>query len=335
MSNFTDIDYWRAIVHFGLNTATYKPALSICLLKAANEGRTIIKWQDLAKDFLDIYSARLDSNAMPQQGIMGRQTKLERIIKQLRVGRLALSEAVDMVAKDGFVDVVPRFHNIIGTSASLAADKFYEVEFGSHLIIKDALLGIANEDFDNLVAGSEARWGMLEGSFHVRHSNHDIALANSIREMYLIDGDNRKSLTHLKPFLAPFQANVCFYCSLPMAVSEVDHVLPRQVLQHDKLWNLVLAHKLCNGQKLDMVVLPYIVEKLIQRNENIMGSTSRKKAEIHKALGTTPTERASKVWAEYEQVKIVLGPNYWHGSEDYNRATNPFYESLITKLNGG
>ena len=38
--------------------------------------------------------------------------------------------------------------------------------------------------------------------------------------------------------------------------SAVDHVLPRG-LCHDEIWNLVVAHSHCNGQKLDYVVTTF------------------------------------------------------------------------------
>ena len=121
---------------------------------------------------------------MPQQGTIGRQTKLERIINQTKIGKLTTAQAIDAIEKDGFVDVVPRFHTI-GNDKHFAADKFYDVNFGKKIIIKNTLLQIAHESFDDLVSESEARWAMLEGSFKIRHSDYNFSLANSIREMYL------------------------------------------------------------------------------------------------------------------------------------------------------
>jgi len=333
LDNFTELDYWQAIIHFGLNTATYKPALSLCYLNAVKDKKTTLQWSDLSRDFLNVYRKRLQQDAMPQQGTLGRQTKLERIIQQLEIGNITKTEAIDFVSKEGFVDVVPRFHNI-GRDVDLAANKFYEVNFGKNIVFKDTLQQLAEEHFEQLVSESEARWAMLEGSFQIQHSNYNFSLSNSIREMYLKDGYARKPLTYLKPFLAPFQANVCFYCGHAMTKSHVDHVLPRQVLHHDKLWNLVIAHEQCNDQKLDRLVPEHMIYKLIKRNENIMGSTHKRKAEIYDDLGSTKTKRASVIWSHYQNVRDVIGPRYWV-SKDYNPETDPMYSNLITKMNGG
>ena len=138
MDNFTELDYWQAIIHFGLNTATYKPALSLCYLDAVRNNKTTLQWSDLSCDFLTLYRKRLQQDAMPQQGTLGRQTKLERIVQQIEIGNITDAEAVDFVAREGFTDVVPRFHTI-GRDADLAANRFYEVNFGKNIVFKDTL----------------------------------------------------------------------------------------------------------------------------------------------------------------------------------------------------
>ena len=37
---FEDIEYWKAIMLFGLNVATYKPALAKCILEAAAQKKS-------------------------------------------------------------------------------------------------------------------------------------------------------------------------------------------------------------------------------------------------------------------------------------------------------
>jgi len=115
----------------------------------------------------------------------------------------------------------------------------------------------------------------------------------------------------------------------------VDHVLPRQVVQHDEIWNLALAHSLCNGLKRDRLVGPHFIRKLIARNENITGSNHPWKARIALALGNTPQARSSTLTKHYERVKLILGADYWGGSPSYTPECDPFYARLITVLNNG
>ena len=95
-----------------LNAATYKPALAKTLLTLASEGHSSISWEDLANQFLKAYEERLGSSVMPQQGTPGRITKLEKTVAQLNTGKLARSDAISIIANEGFNDVVPRFHTI-------------------------------------------------------------------------------------------------------------------------------------------------------------------------------------------------------------------------------
>jgi hypothetical protein len=137
------------------------------------------------------------------------------------------------------------------------------------------------------------------------------------------------------PFLQGYQRNTCFYCGEPISAGDihVDHVLPRQVILHDEIWNLVLSHSLCSEQKSDRLVGSHFLEKLIARNENIMGSNHPWKKKISEVLGVTPQQRASKLKWHYQNIKGVLGNSYWGGAESYNPSTDEFYKRLITVLN--
>ena len=334
MTVFNHLDYWKAITLFGLNVATYKPALAKVLISAANEGVKEIKWEDLSRRFLNEYKSRIESNGMPQQSNPGRKTKLERIIDEQKVNLIDEGQAIWKVANEGFNDVVPRFHTV-GQLSDFANDYFYEIDFGRRLILKDSMLDISKNHFDELNEEIEARWSLLEGAFKINHSNENLSLANNIRETYLKGGYTRKNLTNNIPFLMGYQGNVCFYCGEVMTDIHVDHVLPRQIIQRDDIWNLVLAHDHCNQMKSDLLVGPNYIDKLIKRNENIMGSNHPWKSKIQTDLGNTSKKRRSNLRKHYERVKIARGASYWGGSKNYNPETDPFYRRLITKLNGG
>ena len=109
--------------------------------------------------------------------------------------------------------------------------------------------------------------------------------------------------------------------------------MPRQVINHDEIWNLVLAHADCNLLKSDKVVGSHFIEKLIARNENIMGSNHPWKHKIAESIGNSPKQRATNLMKHYDNVKSILGSYYWGGSDSYNPSTDPFYRRLITVLN--
>ncbi|MBC6992289.1 HNH endonuclease [Hymenobacter sp. BT491] len=335
-TTFTDEEYWAAIVLYGLNSATYKMALGKTLLDLGQQGEAFVPWEVLAKTYFDNYVARLlGPVTLPQQGNPTRLTVMERIVRRYLHGSLEYSQAVAEVARTAFSDVIPRFQTI-GNNKELARGKFYQYREGHSLTLTDTLLAVAQSaQQTSLRTQLESRWNLLEGAFKMVHDHS--SLQNDLRDIYLINGYQRTSLTTNIPFLEGYQGNACFYCgeAIPTGDVHVDHVLPRQVLNHDEIWNLVLAHSYCNTSKSDKLVGEHYIHKLIQRNENIMGSNHPWKARIERELGTTGTQRAKTLRRHYDNVKMVMGPNYWGGTAAYNPATDPFFRKFITVLNNG
>jgi hypothetical protein len=328
---FTNEDFFKGIVLFGLNTATYKMALARTLIQASREQKNYLAWEDLSEQYFQAYLERIESNPMPQQGNPHRLTKMERIVQDFKVGSLTKQQAIQKVADTAFVDVVPRFQTV-GTDSNLVANYFYDIEFGKKLVLKDTLLDFGSEQLEIINVEVTARWSLLEAAFSINQTN--FSLANNIREIYLLDGYERKPITNNIPFLSGYQGNSCFYCGELLGNDiHIDHVLPRQVINHDEVWNLVLAHGHCNLLKSDKLAGPHFIEKLVARNENIMGSNHPWKAKIAASLGANPKDRAASLSKHYDNVKMVLGANYWGGADSYNPSTDPFYKRFITLLN--
>lgn len=317
---FTNEDYLKGIILFGLNTATYKMALAHILLQSASAS------------YFDLYLSRLATNPMPQQGNPHRQTKMERIVREYMAGVISKDEALEKVEMSAFVDVVPRFQTI-GLDKNIVAGHFYEPHMGHRLVLTDNLLSLTESQIKTLQEEITARWGLLEGAFSISQEN--FSLANDVREIYLINGTaGRQNLTSNIPFLSGYQGNSCFYCGETLTDDvHVDHVLPRQVVNHDEIWNLVLTHSNCNLLKADKLVGEHFIEKLIARNENIMGSNHPWRNKIQASLGSTKSARARALRQHYENVRMVLGNYYWGGEAAYNPARDPFYRRLITVLN--
>lgn len=328
---FTNDDYWRSIILFGLNQATYKIALGKTLLTLASGKQEIISWDDLSAAFLDQYLLRLSvEDPHPQQSNPGRRTVMERVVLQLNQGSITRDKAIDDVGLNAFNDVILRFHTV--PNLSELTNLFYDFKFGHSLILKESLFQLVEEKKPIMESELDARWSLLEGAFTISAS--DYKLGNEILEIYLENGYNRKPLTSNIPFLRGYQGDVCFYCAeVLFEPIHVDHVLPRQVVNHDELWNLVLAHENCNLLKSDFLVGIHFVEKLILRNENIVGSNHPWKQKLISQIGTTKQTRAKTVMEHYNNVKIVLNSNYWNGIENYNPENDAFYRKLITKLN--
>ena len=331
--DFSNSDFWKGIILYGLNNTTYKIALGKTLLRLSKDGYNKVDWDILAKHFFEAYQHRLSNDdAMPQQGNPNRWTKMERTIRNFKLGRLSQTKAVEEVAHDAFNDVIPRFQTI-GTDKEIVKGFFYEFDFGKSLRIKDSLHKISETDFKELNEELDARWSLLEGAFKIKRENFQ--LQNDILDIYLENGYKRTNLSPNVPFLKGYQGNLCFYCSEPISDSHihVDHVLPRMILNHDEIWNLVLSHSICNLKKGDAVVGKHFIDKLIYRNENIIGSNHPWKQKIKNSLGRSPAIRARALENHYNNVKSALNNNYWDNAPNYNPSKDPFYRKFITVLN--
>jgi hypothetical protein len=144
-------------------------ALGKILIDQTSRGGYEISWKQLSQRFLDAYLERIKKTGMPQQATSGRLTKMERIVSQLNVEKITYDQAIDLVATEGFNDVVPRFQTI-GTDKTLVGNTFYDIEFGKRLIIKDALLEISTNKPTEYLDEIDARWGLLEGAFSINQS---------------------------------------------------------------------------------------------------------------------------------------------------------------------
>jgi hypothetical protein len=351
---FSPQDHWKALVLYGLNTATYKIAFGKTLLNLSAEGITTVPWEVLSRQFLDQYIARLSvESPMPQLDQPGRVTVMERVVAKCRSGNIGYDEAIEMVGRHAFDDVVPRFQNLGRRSAFTGM--FYEFTAGQNLVLTDDLLKLSETNREELEAELDARWGLLEGAFKIGTNNFQ--LNNDLRLIYIENGYERTSITKNIPFLQGYQGNTCFYCGEPIRGSdtEVDHVLPRQVIQHDEIWNLALAHSICNGQKIDRLCVPladirlrkYGYRKaldLLQTTNSVVeiwtrarrrrfverGADSSQPKESRKAATEATRSGLSNAWSNYGswqrtgpgEAKGLLGRDHRKGKRSFQRGAD-------------
>ena len=148
MSIFSDEEYWKSIVLYGLNASTYKIALGKTLLTLAQQGNSRVSWENLSLEFLSQYKQRLNvDDPMPQLDNPARKTVMERIVHAHNLN-LSLDEAVSEVGKNAFGDVIHRFHNI-GDSKEFAG-KFYKFQEGKFIELTDSMFSIFEKNNDEL-----------------------------------------------------------------------------------------------------------------------------------------------------------------------------------------
>lgn len=183
-----------------------------------------------------------------------------------------------------------------------------------------------------LMGEVDSRWGLIEAALQLKR-NVDATLESEIRALYLLDGYERTNITDTVPVLNGYEKGACFYCGESMLGHDihVDHVIPRQLIFHDEIWNLVLAHGFCNQQKSDALPSRKYIEKLIFRNEHFIASNHPIRGKLIATLGATKNQRRQFVERVYSHAKMVL-PYTWEGIRGYNPDTDEFYKSIIRGL---
>ena len=73
----------------------------------------------------------------------------------------------------------------------------------------------------------------------------------------------------------------------------------------DNNWNLVLGHRHCNLQKSDKLIGEHSRQKLMFKNENIMGSNHPWKKKIALELGANKSKRIVETKRFHELVKVA------------------------------
>src|SRR5262245_3967456 len=103
ITTFSPRDHWKALVLYGLNSATYKIAFGKSLLNLSAIGTTTVPWEMLSRQFLDQYIARLSVDSpLPQLDNPGRVTVMERVVAKYRTGKISYDEAVELVGRKAF-----------------------------------------------------------------------------------------------------------------------------------------------------------------------------------------------------------------------------------------
>lgn len=281
--------YWRSIILFGKNSASYKFALAKALLDVANMKKDEISIPDLAPLFSNYICSHLKHS--PKQ-----MTKADggflKVCKQFNDQEVPYSELIDTTIKSGFNYVLDAFHIVNGDSIST---NFFKKDFHGkrkNLILTEALFKLQETgQYKNLKYETEARWRLVETAWNLGISTNLLKVEYNANDELLIvnSGVRRTDVTSVRSALNGYQKGKCFYCFNDIDLHEhqnldVDHFIPFSLqmcfldeLNLNGVWNLVLACQSCNrgaGGKFNKVPHIKYLERLYKRNEFLINSQS-------------------------------------------------------------
>lgn len=279
-------NYFRGIVLFGRNVASFKFALAKSILELANSKNDLIKLEDLAIPFSKSICEHLKLSN--KQGTFN-SSKFFDVCRSFNNGEISKSELNNKTVQLGFKYVIDAFHILGNTEIE---KRFFlderKTNNGIRLTSETRMLSELPQ-FNNLESETEARWNLVEKAWELNLPSSlltvDVDLSKKGQEMiFAKNKKNRPTISMLRDSLNGYQKGLCFYCNVSFLIKDchVDHFIPRHLMEKDivktnldHVWNLVLSCKNCNlaagkgGHSLPSISC---LEKLHKRNEYLISS---------------------------------------------------------------
>lgn len=315
-------NYWRAIILFGLNVASYKFALAKSLLELSEQQGEQIRLEELAVPFSRHICAHILQ--APKQITSPKSTFLDACINFNR-GDLTDQQLTDVTVRLGFKNVIDAFHVVNQKEVPL---RFFVDERRDRAIrITDTFYAMQSiQEAKDLSAEVEARWRLVETAWALKLSRNLVGVGYDIETKNLItthDANRRTSITSCRWALNGYQKGKCFYCARAISVclgdanlAEVDHFFPH-VLSHisgafstiiDGVWNLVLACERCNrGANGKFAFIPdlRLLARLHRRNEYLISSHHPLRETMIAQTGASEPLRRGFLQGKYSQARLL------------------------------
>jgi len=297
--------YWRSIILFGRNVASYKFALAQSLLDLSKEGKTEVTYGELAVP----YSRHLCEHVekAPKQAT-SQSSRFITACSNYNDGSISYDQLINTTVQLGFNNVIDAFH--IVNNGALPVQFYEKVPNQKKIILTDDVFKLDEITYsDNLMHEAEARWNLVESAWSMGISRNllDVAYDEESRLFFTNDSFRRKNITSARDALNGYQKGKCFYCFDDITVDtgddklcDVDHFFPYtlQPLMPDinlnGVWNLVLACPSCNrGEDGKFAKVPAIkyLSRLSKRNEFLINSHHPLRETLMSQTGDTAQKR--------------------------------------------
>lgn len=324
LNNFYEINpsienYWRSIILFGKNVASYKFALAKTLYDFKDRTNDLITLEELAKPYVKHLIEHLSHN--PKQ-ITSSSSQFLSACQMFMENKVTYDELISTAVKQGFNNVIDAFHIV---NRNEIEKKFFidERKTNKGIRITDDFYRLSDEyNFNDLNLEAEARWRLVETGWELGISRQliDVKYDNDTNELFTNTRDRRIDITSCRDSLNGYQKGKCFYCfdnisidSKDEDLADVDHFIPwmlrDKVDNVNGVWNLVLSCKDCNRGslgKFEKLPALELVERLHKRNEYLINSHLPLRETLIRQTGKNETQRISFLQRQYNIGKTNL-----------------------------
>lgn len=327
MSRFYEIEptaenYWRAVILFGRNSASYKFALAKALIDLHATGKTRVTLEDLAFPYASHLCEHLAAH--PRQGTSEQSLFLDKL-RDFNSEKINKDEMIAHTVRHGFANVVDAFHNVHGKEIGV---RFFidrrNVDNSIELTDDFMLLGERNQ-FPDLAQETEARWQLVEAAWENSVSRNLMLVEYEAegRNLIGVNSLRRTTVTSARPALNGYQKGRCFYCFGEISVvygsenlADVDHFFPHTLKLCDSakpidgIANLVLSCQECNrgtDGKFDRLPTTSLLERLFNRNEYLITSHHPLRETLIAQTGSSSEKRQAYLQDAYTCATLYMG----------------------------
>lgn len=338
MTQFVEVqptleNYWRSIILFGRNVASYKFALGKSLLELAQQREETISLEELAEPFSRHICEHLANSS--KQATSSSSRFLDSC-RKFNAGELKKEELLDTTVKLGFSNVIDAFHFVHDSDISVRFFRDERKDGTKGIRLSDDLFKLTERyQYQNLPIEVEARWRLVETAWELNLPRQVLTVGFEPEGELLVVNNRlyeRKSITSCRDALNGYQKGRCFYCFRDISIMEgatdladVDHFFPHTLKPYglgqllDGVWNLVLACQTCNrGPSGKFAQLPELrfLERLHTRNSFYIESHHPLRETLILQTGASETERRAFLQNAYRQSKELLVQNWKPEFED-------------------
>lgn len=322
--------YFRSVILFGKNSASYKFSLAKSLIELSKDHNTdtFIPLDDLSIPFSKHICEHLKIN--DRQATSNSSTFLK-ACRDFNSGKITSDELFHVTKRNGFANVLDAFHVV---NQDTLETKFFEVKKEGRtkgIILTDNIYRLSeSKQYENFSGEVEARWRLVETAWSLQisptllnvHYDNDSGL-------FFINEDSkhrRINVTSSRDSLNGYQKGKCFYCFEDISIEEsspnladVDHffahALQKEVAHNlNGVWNLVLACQSCNrGQNGKFHRIPNIkfLERLHKRNEFFIDSHHPLRETLLNQTGQTLNQRIAFLQSMYKEARNKIVSSQW------------------------
>lgn len=331
--------YFRSVILFGKNSASYKFALAKSLLdlSSVHNQNTFVSIDELSLPFAKYICEHLKNN---DKQATSKSSRFLNACREYNSEEINLDELVQFTKRYGFENVLDAFHVV---NQDTINTKFFEVKKeGSRkgIILTDNIYRLSeSKQYDCFNGEVEARWRLVETAWSLQVS--PILLNVHFDEdsgLFFVNEDSRNrriDVTSARDSLNGYQKGKCFYCSNDISIKEsslnladVDHFFPH-VLQKEVrynlngVWNLVLSCLSCNrgqGGKFDRIPEKRFLERLHKRNEFLIESHHPLKETLINQTGKIQNQRITFLQSVYRDARNSIVSAQWKPQYEFETA---------------